>query len=71
MNPLNLRAVPVVIQPGCLKCGNKQSLEEQSLVFHPNVSRKESERLNYVGSFCQMCGYKWNKYTYVEKKEET
>ena len=57
------------IQTVCPKCGNKQPLEEQNLVFYPNVSQEESERLNYKESACQVCGFKWNKYTYVEGED--
>jgi len=46
----------------CPKCGNKWALDQMHMVFHPYLSKEESDRRNYNGSQCQMCGHKWNKY---------
>ena len=57
------------VQESCPKCGNETPMEEQGLVFYYNTTREESDRLNYFGSLCQRCGFRWNKYGEEESKE--
>ena len=50
------------IQSACPKCGNKNPLQQEHLVYYVNATPAESERLNYDHSICQICGHTWNKY---------
>ena len=52
----------------CPKCGNKWALDVQHMVFYPWASKEESDRKNYAGSRCQICGYRWNKYQSLSEK---
>jgi len=56
------------IQSSCPKCGNKNPLQQEHLVYYINATRAESERLNYAHSICQICGHTWNKYGEGEGK---
>ena len=46
----------------CPKCGNKWAIDRMHMVFYPWASKAESDRKNYAGTRCQICGYEWNKY---------